>query len=186
MLLQEIIDWSSWHDVVDWWSSLSATEQLVLGIFGIIIGVAITVLVCIGVFYLLKYLFIGIAYLLKYIFKGIAWIFQKLGELFAALFKAIKPEEEKVVETHEKSAEVERSVVALPQKVKHTLENEVTQNNLFCPECGMKFTNMTSDKLNSNGKAFCVYCGTGLHITVNPASMQTVHQAIPKDYSNYR
>ena len=186
MLLQDFIDWNGWYDIVDWWSGLSATEQLILGIFGIILGVAITVLVCIGVYYLLKYLFIGIAYLFKYIFKGIAWIFQKIGELFAALLKAIKPEEEKVVETQEESVEVERAVVALPPKVKQTLENEVSQNSLYCPECGMKFTSMTANNLSSNGKGFCVYCGTGLHIAMNPMNMQTAHQAINNDYSNYK
>lgn len=188
MLLQDFIEWTSLEGFISWWESLGASEQLILGIFGIIIAVAVTVLVCIGVFYLLKYLFIGLGYMFMYIFKGFAWIFKQLGELFALIFGMEKTETQETEQSQQVSTEetqpIQKTIVLVPQKTEPIPESQDSSKMSYCTECGMKFTDLTSQKLVKNGVAFCVYCGTGFKPEIVP--LQTISLTNQKDYSNYR
>jgi len=70
--------WTHWEDFINWFEGLGLIQQTIFTVLLVSLAVSITVLVCIGLFYLVKYIFLGIYYLFKGIFKGIYLLFKKL------------------------------------------------------------------------------------------------------------
>jgi hypothetical protein len=175
MLLKLINGWTNWQDFLNWFNNLGVIGQFIFTILLITFAVSITILVCIGVFYLLKYLFLGIYYLLKGLFKGIYLLFKKLHEGLVSLYKILFKRDDDSVDKScdseqiimEKTIEKEpisKTLVEMPREIDDSLENVEGTNFAYCPECGMKFTDKMNDHLKLNGRTYCVNCGQGFNI----------------------
>ena len=148
-----------WQQFLDWFLEIPLYGQILI-IAG---AIAIVVLACIGVYYLLKgvayliyYIFKGVGYLFYYIFKGIYLLFEGLYYLISGKEKPKKQGEPPKVE--EEAPVIEKQVVLVPRQ-----EPVVAS---FCSQCGAKFSETMVHQLATKGKAYCVHCGEGL--TANP------------------
>jgi len=191
-LLEAFYGWNGMQNFINWFSSLSTIQQIIISSVGFALAVAIIVLVFIGLAYLLKYIFMGLAYLLKYIFMGLFYILEKLFKglhiIFRKLYEILtgKSSSEKSVEPiyNEKIEEnryLKKSIIILPKKTGKSSEHEQGLEYSYCPECGIRFTEKMNDRLNLNGKTYCVNCGQSFII-----EQQIINPPIAKSFANYK
>ncbi len=152
-----------WGQFLSWFLEIPLLGQILL-IAGTI---AILVLVCVGVYYILKgtaylvyYILKGTAYLVYYIFKGMYMLFEGLYYLISGKEKPVKQ-----VEVPKEVPEVEATVQEIPKQV-IPMKTEVHGSVSFCSQCGNKYSDSVKHQLTTQGQAFCVHCGEGL--TANP------------------
>lgn len=153
MILDIIIGWTNWFN------GLSMVEQIIFTSLIVAFAVSVTVLVCIGVYYLIKYLCLGIIYILKGIFKGFKFVINKIVDLIDKILNLGDhkvPLTEKITDKREN---IQKSVVELPRMIDKSSEYEQGLDFGFCPECGVRFTHKMHEHLDSNGITFCVHCG---------------------------
>ena len=191
-MLEAFYGWNGMQNFINWFSSLSSIQQIIISCVGFALAVAIIVLVFIGLAYLLKYIFMGLAYLLKYIFMGLFYILEKLFKglhiIFRKLYEILtgKSSSEKSVEPiyNEKIEEnryLKKSIIILPKKTGKSSEHEQGLEYSYCPECGIRFTEKMNDRLNLNGKTYCVNCGQSFII-----EQQIINPPIAKSFANYK
>lgn len=177
MLLDINFGWISWQDFIVWFNNLSAVQQIIIVCLVIAFAVSVTILVCIAIYYLIKFICLGIYYLLKGIFKGLHHI---LVAIFTTKQKEIPNNEEK---TEEKEV-IKKSEVKLPRKIEVSLENKQPSEFNYCPECGMRFTEKMNYHLQLNGMTFCVNCGQCFRKDmINQLDNQPVSQPLAKPYT---
>jgi hypothetical protein len=168
--------WTGWEDFINWFDGLSLIQQTIFTILLVSLAVSITVLVCIGVFYLVKYIILGIYYLLKGIFKGIYWVFKKLYDLITGNIPAEpKPKSNYEVPKEEWKA-TRKSVVILQPNQKSGEKKGVYA---YCTDCGSKFTERMNERLKTTGITYCISCGKGFKVEFEPIGLQTI-----QSYSN--
>jgi len=128
MISDIIINWNNWFN------GLSMVEQIILASLIVVVSVSVTVLVCIGVYYLIKYLCLGIFYILKGIFKGFKFVINKIVDL---IDKILNLGDHKVPLTDkitDKRENIQKSVVELPIMIDKSSEHEQELDFGFCPE----------------------------------------------------
>ncbi|GAG94045.1 unnamed protein product, partial [marine sediment metagenome] len=82
-MLEAFYGLNGMQNFINWFSSLSSIQQIIISSVGFALAVAIIVLICIGLAYLLKYIFMGLFYILEKLFKGLHIIFKKLYEIIS-------------------------------------------------------------------------------------------------------
>ena len=184
MILERIIGWISWQDFLGWFNGLGPVEQIIFSCLIVAFAVSITVLVCIGIFYLIKYLCLGIFYILKVIFKGFKYVINKIVDL---IDKILNLEPDKVPLTDkiiEKRENTQKSVVELPRIIDKSLKNNQEPEYCYCTECGRKFTDRMHEHLDSNGMTFCVQCGQCFkRDMLDKLDDQPINQSITESYT---
>lgn len=169
------------QNFINWFNSLSSIEQIIISSVGFALAVAIVVLICIGLAYLLKYIFMGLFYILEHLFKGFHIIFKKLYEIIAGNSSSEKSVEPIFDDKIEENRHIKKSVIILPKKTDKSSEHEQGLEYSYCPECGIRFTERMNDRLNLNGKTYCVNCGQSFII-----EQQIISPPITKSYENYK
>jgi len=145
----------SWNEFIGWYGSLPISGQI---LFIIAIFAAISLLF-VGLYYLIK----GCIYLIYYILLGVAYllygIFLAFYKLFEALYYGItgKPRPLKNKESRFKFHK---------KRISNIMESPVVKTipkdtNLYCTECGNKYTDSMKQLLATEGMTFCSYCGKG-------------------------
>ena len=161
MKFDSFISWTSWEDFINWFDSISTIEQTIFTVFLVMFWVSLTVLICIGVFYLVKYAILGIYYLLKWIFTGIYIGFKKLYDLIAGM----STEETSQINRYETNNTVP-SYSSAKTDVRENIEKKTSSGDYpipysFCTNCGNKFSRIMFDKLRTSGVTYCIHCGEG-------------------------
>ncbi|MCK4238049.1 MAG: hypothetical protein KAX33_02930 [Candidatus Lokiarchaeota archaeon] len=184
MILDIIIGWISWQDFFGWFNSLRLIEQIIFTSLIVAFAVSVTVIVCIGLYYLIKYLCLGIFYILKGIFKGFKFVINKIVDLIDKILNSgghKVPLTDKITENREN---FQKSVVELPRMIVKSLKNEQDLEYCYCTECGMKFTDKMNEHLDSNGMTFCIHCGQCFRIDMlNKLDVQPINQSITESYT---
>ena len=150
-----------WSDFVNWFFSLPLFGQILV-VIGLIV---IAVLILIGVYYILK----GIAYLIYYTCKGIYYIFKGIAigiyRLITGTYRLLfgKPEpsttKSETIEKEETTPEPKPVVQEIIEKTPHEIVR-------FCPECGVKLTDLSIQQINQHGFAYCTYCGNKVNLSL--------------------
>lgn len=151
------ISWTSWEGFISWFDSISMIEQTIFTVFLVLFCVSITVLICIGVFYLVKYIFLGTYYLLKGIFTGIYIGLKKLYDLIAGT----TTEETSQTNKYESSSTSSSSTTNIEKNLS-TIGNPIPFS--YCTNCGNKFSSIMFDKLRASGVTYCIHCGEGFKL----------------------
>jgi len=180
-LLEAFYGWNGMQNFINWFSSLSSIQQIIISSVGFALTVAIIVLICIGLAYLLKYIFMGLFYILEKLFKGLHIIFKKLYEIIAGKSSSEKSFGPIYNEKIEESRYVKKSIIILHKKTDNSSEYEQGLEYSYCPECGIRFTERMNDRLNLNGKTYCVNCGQSFII-----EQQIINPPIAKSFANYK
>lgn len=180
-MLEAFFGWNGMQNFVNWFNSLSSIEQIIISSVGFALAVAIIVLIYIGLAYLLKYIFMGLFYILEHLFKGLHIIFKKLYEIIAGKSSSEKSVEPIFDDKIEENRHIKKSVIILPKKTDKSSEHEQGLEYSYCPECGIRFTERMNDRLNLNGKTYCVNCGQSFII-----ELQIISPPITKSYENYK
>jgi len=148
-----------WQQFLNWFLEIPLYGQILI-IAG---AIAIVVLICVGVYYLLK----GIAYLIYYILKGVGYliyyIFKGIYLLFEGLYYLISGKEKPVKQVKQSKVEVSAPVI---EKQVVSVQKPQPSAISFCSECGNKFSESMITQLKTRGRTFCIHCGEGL--TDNP------------------
>ncbi len=145
-----------WRDIIDnltLWYNEFINWYLVQPIYGQILSIigiiAILTLIITLVYYIIK----GIAYLIYYILKGIYYILKGIGLLFYKLCKGFY------------------DLISGEKKLKKQTQNDnlqnamsIRNNNLYCTECGKRFTEKMINQMLLRNIAYCVNCGKGLRL----------------------
>ena len=180
-MLEAFYGWNGMQNFINWFSSLSSIQQIIISCVGFALAVAIIVLICIGLAYLLKYIFMGLFYILEKLFKWLNIIFKKLYEILAGKSSSEKSVEPIYNEKIEENRYIKKSIIILHKKTDNSSEREQGLEYSFCPECGIRFTERMNDRLNLNGKTYCVNCGQNFII-----EQQIINPPIAKSYENYK
>jgi len=192
MLLDINFGWTSWQNFTVWFNSLSVVEQVMFIIPIVVFAVSLTILVCIGLYYLFKYIFLGIYYLLKGIFKALQFILTLLYKGLVSLYKLlfIRDNDSSVkccqsepitTESTMETKPIPKTLIEIPTKMDDSIENVEQSSFSFCSECGKKFTDKMHDHLKLNSRTYCVNCGQGFIV-----EQTSITQKLPKSYANYK
>ncbi len=125
----------------------------------IVLIVAITILILIATYYLVK----GTLYLVYYILKAVFFLVSRLlkGILYAITGKTISKKEKPEIRTKTPG---QGKVIEQPIQNKKIIEKYTPPINYFCSDCGLKFSDKMMYRINTKGVAFCVQCGKGFKL----------------------
>jgi len=123
--------------------------------------VAVTVLVGMLVFYILK----GVAYLIYYIFKGVFLLIAAIAKGIYKLGKAIVKHGAKILEEIGDTIDDAFNSDITPAKVGAAMSVstqpvvEAVPTAKFCTQCGTEYTENMEEALHNHGACFCQACG---------------------------
>jgi len=144
----------TWSEFVSWFLGLPLFGQIL-----VVIGIAtLTVLVLIGVYYLLK----GIGYLIYYLFKGIYYLLKGIATGIYMLLNGLyhlltgKQENKEISVQDEQEVEQEVQEILPPEK---KIEIIIPEEIAYCPECGVELSDSMKSLLSKEGYAYCSFCG---------------------------
>ena len=151
------MDWKNITDTIILWYNEFVEWYLFQPIYGQVLSIIGIITLLTLVVTLIYYVIKGIAYLIYYILKGSYLLLKGIGlgiyKLCEGFYKLV-------------SGEI---------KIKKSSENgnlysgnqfnAVQSNNLYCNECGKRFSEKMMRKIQTNGNVYCIHCGKEFNIT---------------------